>query len=82
MVSQLIGLPIENIKIYKLTNLSKLKNDLEKYLSKELDFDIKKKVGHHQTSAHELIDDFFDENTLNIFNEIYKKDINYINSLS
>ena len=82
MASQLLGLPIENIKIYKLSNLSKLKNDLEKYLSKELDFDIKKKVGYHHTSAHELIDKFFDEKTLNIFNEIYKKDILLFNSLS
>ncbi len=82
MTAQLLGLPKENLNLYKLSNLRNLKEDLEFFLSKDLDFDINKKVGYHQTSAHKLIDEFFDKETVNIFNEIYEKDTLLFDSLN
>ncbi len=54
MVYQLLGFPIEKINLNILSTLDNLKNDLEKFLSKELIFETKVKrwgIQHLQVDA-------------------------------
>ena len=75
MKSQLIGLPLNKINLYTFSGLDKLKLQIEDYLSTKLNFDTALKIGTHQKSAETLINKYYDSETLKIFNELYKEDI-------
>ena len=81
MVYQLLGLPIEKINLYTLSKLDDLKTDLEKFLSKKLVFKTKVRRGGHSSSSGRILEEYYSEDVLNIFNRIYKKDIFLYKSL-
>lgn len=81
MKSQLIGLPLNKLNLYTLSSLDKLKIEIEDYLSIKLDFDTSLKVGSHQTSSSSLTNKYYDQETLEIFNDIYREDINLYESI-
>ena len=81
MIYQLLGFPIEKINLYTLSRLDNLKNDLEKFLSKELIFKTTVKRGGHSTSSGRFLEEYYSEDVLSIFNSIYEKDILLYESL-
>lgn len=80
-INQLIGLPLNKINLYTFSSLDKLKIEIEDYLSIKLDFDTSLKFGSHQTSSATLTNKYYDPETLEIFDDIYREDINLYESI-
>lgn len=81
MICQLIGLPLYKINLYTFSSLDKLKLDIEDTLSTKLDFDTTLKFGSHQTSSSAQTNKYYDQETYEIFNNIYRDDIDLYESI-